>query len=151
MRKTENELLTMFPSWNTKKHNIFNVMYGDKPLEIKGVFYVYRTLIGEVITIKNEKVLCGKINVKFRGRIYNIYLNRMYGTDSLDIIRFGNFIAGCSNADGMGSASLKKNELSEESVEGVLNNKMEDYGIAIQKFMECVRDIYSKDKTNYFC
>lgn len=135
MRMTTEELLTKYPTWNTDRHDIVKVMYGDEPL-IKwnkekyedyqqltgtlaniqaseafiysqyGDYYIYRTLIGTVYITVNGKILYGDINIHYNG-CNSIHLNKMYGFNALSILKIGSQnVVGFSNADGTGSPTL---------------------------------------------
>ena len=39
--------------------------------------------------------------------------------------------------------------MSKDLIERILNDKMEDYGVGIQKFMQAARELYNEDTTNY--
>lgn len=118
---------------------------------MNGTYSDYRTLIGNVKIAKNGRVLCGDINVKYYGKIHNIHLNKMYGYNSLDILRLGNGVVGYSTKDGCGSPSpvYFTKELDCDVIEHIINQPLPDYGIGIQKFMEAVRETYRADTTNY--
>ena len=109
MRMTREELKEKwFTSWNDSLHDIVAVNYGDEPLfrydqeeyekfqkltgtlanieavdayiySRNGNYDEYRTLVGTVKIAEDGRVLCGDINVKYRGKIHNIIVNRMYG------------------------------------------------------------------------
>ena len=180
MRLTNQELLKKWPHWNTRRHDIGKVSYGDEPLivwdekmyrefqeltgtlsNIKGVdafiysqhgkYYIYRTLIGSVYIAEDGTVLCGDIDVQYRGR-NNIVLNNMYGSNRLSILRIGyENVVGFSNSAGLGSPTKKSktNKMDSDVVEKIINNSMSDYGVGVQKFMEAVRAVYYADTTNY--
>lgn len=178
MRMTTEELLKKYPSWNTDRHDIGRIMYGDEPL-IKwdkkeydkhskltdtlanlqaaeafiytqyGDYYIYNTLIGRVYIAEDGQVLCGDINIHYRG-CNSVSLNKMYGFNALDILRIGGQnVVGFSNADGIGSPSIYTKEMDGDTVEKIINSKMDDYGVGIQKFMEAVREQYYADTTNH--
>ena len=177
MRMTKEELLEKYPSWNTNKHDICKVVYGDEP-SIKwnkekyndfkrmsgtlsnlqavdayiyfqyGDYYIYNTLIGKIYITENGDILAGDINIQYNG-CNSIYLNKMYGYNALDILRITTNVTGFSNIDGMGSPSRNTKEMDKDIAEKIVNHKMEDYGIGIQKFMEAVRKQYYNDTTNY--
>ena len=180
MRMTREELKEKwFPSWNESRHDIVAVNYGDEPLirynqeeyekyqkltgtlanlecpnayiySQNGNYDLYRTLIGEVYIAEDGRVLCGDVNVKYRGKVYNIIFNRMYGFKKLDVLRLGGeYVVGFSNADGQGSPSRYTKEMDAETIERILNDPLSDYGIGIQKFMEAVRELYAEDTTNH--
>lgn len=176
MRMNKEELLDKMPWQSNYKLDIVRINYGDEPLHrwnegayelytklecchvenymwlINGDFDVYETLIGKVYIGKNGEVLSGDIIVKHRGMNYNIYLNQMYGNNSLDIHRNSNGkILGFANKDGMGSParSYNTNEMDEDMIQNIISKQLEDYGIGIQKFMGAVRELYNKDKTNH--
>lgn len=178
MRLTNEELLKKYPCWNTDRNDIGKIMYGDEPL-IKwdkeryekyqkltgtlanleaaeaficsqyGTYYIYSTLIGRVYIAEDGKVLYGDVNVNYRG--YNsVHLNNMYGFNALDILKIGGQnVVGFSNAGGLGSPSIHTKEMDKDIVEKIINNKMKDYGIGIQKFMDAVRERYNADTTNH--
>lgn len=119
-----------------------------------GTYDKYRTLIGEVIISEDGEILGGDIYVKFGGMRYDIIINNMYGRHSLDILRFSGSgkVLGFSNKDGQGSPSSKRytDELKDETINKVLNSKeLNDYGISISKYIQCARDMYNSNKTNY--
>ena len=119
-----------------------------------GTYDKYRTLIGEVMISEDGEVLGGDIYVKFGGMRYDIIINNMYGRHSLDILRLSGSgkVLGFSNKDGQGSPSSKRytDELKDETINKVLNSKeLNDYGISISKYIQCARDMYNSDKTNY--
>ena len=180
MRMTREELKEKwFPSWNESRHDIVAVNYGDEPLirynreEYKkyqkltgtlanlecsnayiysqnGNYNLYRTLIGEVYIAEDGRVLCGDVNVKYRGKVHNIIFNRMYGFKNLDVLRLsGDYVVGFSNAGGQGSPSIRTKEMDKDLIERILNDKLEDYGYAIQRFMEAARELYAEDTTNH--
>lgn len=180
MRMTREELKEKwFPSWNESRHDIVAVNYGDEPLirynqeeyerfqkltgtlanleYVKAYIYsqngnynLYRTLIGEVYIAEDGRVLCGDVNVTFRGKVHNIIFNKMYGFKRLDVLRLsGDYVVGFSNADGQGSPSIKTKEMDKDLIERILNDPLSDYGIGIQKFMEAARELYTEDTTNH--
>ena len=74
----------------------------------------------------------------------------MYGFKKLDILRLGgDNVVGFSNADGQGSPSRYTKEMDKDLIERILNDKLEDYGYAIQRFMEAARELYVEDTTNH--
>lgn len=178
MRMTTEELLTKYPSWNTKRHNIVKVMYGDEPLKKwnkeeydkysnltgtlanlqaaeafiysqYGDYYIYDTLIGKVYIAEDGKILYGDIKIHYKG-CNSIHLNTMYGFDALDILNLGGKnVVGFSNIGGIGSPSRYTKEMDGETVEKIINNKMKDYGMAIQNLMKAVREQYYADTTNH--
>ena len=90
------------------------------------------------------------MNVKYRGKVHNIIFNRMYGFKKLDVLRLsGDYVVGFSNADGQGSPSIRTKEMDRDLIERILNDKLEDYGYAIQRFMEAARELYAEDTTNH--
>lgn len=179
MRKTCEELMRdYYPSWNQEKHNIVEVMYGDSPLIIwnndeyekhkkltgtlaninavaaymylqNGEYSTYRTLLGEVHINAEGDVLAGDINIQYKGKRYSIILNKMYGWKALDILRIGQNVVGFSNKDGQGSPSRNAKELDKDVIEKVINMPLEDYGVAIQKIMRAVRELYYEDQSNF--
>lgn len=168
-----------FPSWNESRHDIVAVNYGDEPLirynqeeyekyqkltgtlanmeclkayiySQNGNYNLYRTLIGEVYIAEDGRVLCGDVNVKYGGKVHNIIFNRMYGFKKLDILRLsGDYVVGFSNAGGQGSPSIRTKEMDNDLIERILNDKLEDYGYAIQRFMKAARELYAEDTTNH--
>lgn len=170
---------TYFPNWNETKHDIVAVNYGDEPLirydqqkyeeyqkltgslaniecasayiySQNGNYDEYRTLIGNVYVAEDGRVLAGNINVKYRGKTHNVSLNMMYGMKALSIHRITTEgVVGFSNKDGIGSPSRYTKEMDIETIEKILNNKMEDYGIGIQKFMQAAKQIYKEDTVNH--
>lgn len=177
MRMTNEELLVKYPSWNTDRHDIGKVMYGDEPL-IKwnreryndflkltgtpanlqaaeafiythyGGYHIYNTLIGRVYITIDGRILCGDINIHHKG-CNSVSLNEMYGLNALDIVKIGTQnVTGFSNANGIGSPSIYTKEMDAETVIKIINNEMEDYGFGIQKFMEAVRKRYYADTNN---
>ena len=132
-----------------------NIMAIDAYIYSKnGTYDKYRTLIGEVVISEDGDLLCGDIYVKYSGMRYDIIINNMYGRHSLDILRLSGSgkVLGFSNKDGQGSPSSKRytDELKDETIDKVLNSKdLKDYGISINKFIQCARDMYNSDKTNY--
>lgn len=182
MRLSRNELLEMYPIWNETRHDIVKVFYGDIPLiEWNGVRYekyrqlegtlanieaveayiwtqngdysIYHTLIGDIKIGASGAVLCGDLQIKYRGKVYNIYLNLMYGLKSLSIFRNSgteNF-TGFSNADGLSSPCIKSHtkELDRDLIEKVLKTDLSDYGESVRKFMRAVIALYDKDKVNH--
>lgn len=117
IRLTKDELLDKFPSWNTNRHDIVKVFYGEIPLiewnkseynkyirlrdrtmvnietvnayiwTQNGDYSIYRTLLGDIMIRASGKVICGDLRVKCGGKAYNIFLNLMYGLRSLSIFR----------------------------------------------------------------
>lgn len=180
MRLTKSELKEKFPLWNDEKHDIVKVLYGEAPLihydetEYKkyqeltgtmaniecrkayiysqnGTYDIYTTLIGDVGISENVNVLYGDINVKYKGKVVSITLNKMYGLEALTILRIGQKVKGWCNKDGIGSPTNKRNteEFSDEEIEKILNTDLSDYGESVHKFMkECVK-LYKKDNKNY--
>lgn len=177
MRMTKEELLKKTPSWNTK-YDIVKIMYGDIPHHIygklqhesflsltgtlsnimavdnyiytqNGEYEDYRTLIGDIKIKTNGDILCGDIRVTYYGKVYNIYLNNMYGKQGLDILRLGSNVTGWCNKDGNGSPSCFVKELDGDIVGKVLGVTLEDYGESVQMFVEKCREVYVKDKENY--
>ena len=179
MRMTREELKEKyFPSWNDARNDVVAVNYGDEPLikyrqqqyeeyqkltgtlaniecvsayiySQNGNYDEYRTLVGNVYIAEDGRVLAGDLNVKYRGKTYNIILNRMYGWNKLDVLRIGSEVVGFSNKEGQGSPSRYTKEMDKDLAERILNVKMEDYGVGIQKFMEAARELYNEDTTNY--
>lgn len=181
MRLPNDELKEKYCTfWNDEKHDIGEVYYGDTPLihydekEYEhfhtltgtmanicaveayvyfqnGTYDLYRTLIGEVSISENGTVLHGDINVKYRGKTYNIILNEMYGLHSLTILRLGDKVKGFCNQDGQGSPANKyrTEELDDETILKVLNVDLSDYGESIHKFVKVCKDLYDKDNKNY--
>lgn len=178
MRMTREEILEKYP-WNESHHDIVSVNYGDEPLirynqeeyeyyqkltgtlaniqAVNAFIYVkngnynqYRTLIGNVYIAEDGRVLCGDVNVKYRGKVHNVILNKMYGFKKLDVLRLsGDYVVGFSNADGQGSPSRYTKEMDKDLIERILNDPLSDYGIGIQKFMEAARELYAEDTTNH--
>lgn len=180
MRMTREELKEKwFTSWNDSRNDIVAVQYGDEPLfrydqeeyekfqkltgtlanieavdayiySQNGNYDEYRTLVGTVKIAEDGRVLCGDVNIKYRGKIHNIIVNRMYGFYKLDILRMSSGkVVGFSNADGQGSPSIYTEEMDKDLIERILNDSMEDYGYGIQKFMECAREMYAQDNVNH--
>lgn len=179
MRMTREELKEKyFPSWNDARNDVVAVNYGDEPLikyrqqqyeeyqkltgtlanvecasayiySQNGNYDEYRTLVGNVYIAEDGRVLVGDVNVKYRGKTYNIILNRMYGWNKLDVLRIGSEVVGFSNKEGQGSPSRYTKEMDKDLIERILNDKMEDYGVGIQKFMQAARELYNEDTTNY--
>ena len=157
MRMTKEELKEKyFPSWNDARHDVVAVNYGDMPLikwNIKqyeefsklsgtlanlecanayvfsqnGDYDIYRTLIGETYIKPDGTVLSGNVNVKFRGKVYNVILNRMYGWNVLTILRLGEKVVGFSNKDGQGSParSFNTEEMQRDVIERIINDSLE--------------------------
>ena len=48
-----------------------------------------------------------------------------------------------------GEFSERTKEMDKDLIERILNDKLEDYGYAIQRFMEDVRELYAEDTTNH--
>ena len=116
-----------------------------------GNYDEYRTLVGNVYIAEDGRVLAGSVNVKYRGKVHSISLNLMYGFKALNILRLSGIgnVVGFSNKDGNGSPSRYTEEMSKDLIERILNDKMEDYGVGVQKFMEAARELYNEDTTNY--
>lgn len=138
--------------WQGHKGTISNVSAVEAYMyAVNGGYHVYSTLIGTVqISVKGD-VLCGSINVKYRGMTYSISLNLMYGLKSLSIMHIGaSSVTGFTNSDGQSSPTRKANtkEIDKDVLEKILNDPLEDYGVGIQLFMEAVRKTYELDKTN---
>lgn len=134
------------------KDSIFaNIMAVDAYIYSQnGTYNEYRTLIGKVRIAEDGRVLCGDVDVKYKGKTHNIILNTMYGFKKLDILRLGGeYVVGFSNADGQGSPSRYTKEMDAETIERILNDPLSDYGIGIQKFMEAARELYAEDTTNH--
>ena len=134
------------------KDSIFaNTMAANAYIYSKnGTYDIYNTLIGSVHISEDGRVLCGDVNVKYRGKTHNIILNMMYGFKNLDILRLGGkYVVGFSNADGQGSPSRNTEEMDSETINRILNDPLSDYGIGIQKFMEAARELYAEDTTNH--
>lgn len=97
--------------------------------------------------------MCGDLQVKYRGKVYSIYLNLMYGLKSLSIFRNSGAesFTGFSNADGLSSPCIKSHtkELDRDLIEKVLKVDLSDYGESVRKFMEAVTALYDKDKVNH--
>ena len=144
-----------YHSFWTTDNNCANIMAIDAYIYSKnGTYDKYRTLIGEVMISEDGEILGGDIYVKFGGMRYDIIINNMYGRHSLDILRLSGSgkVLGFSNKDGQGSPSSKRytDELKDETINKVLNSKeLNDYGISISKYIQCARDMYNSDKTNY--
>lgn len=180
MRLSRDELLEWYPSWNECRHDIVKAFYGDIPLicwnkeyfdwystltgtlsnieavnaymwSVNGDYNIYRTLIGEVSISTEGKVLCGDVDVKYRGQIYNVILNLMYGKRGLTILRLKNGVVGFSNKDGQGSPSIQRNtrELEPEVIQKVLTADFRDYGSSIRKFMREAIKLYNEDSINH--
>lgn len=179
MRLTMEQLIEKFPSWNHAHSDIIAVNYGDAPAvyytqeecrkfkdltetlknmygvdvhiyEQYGNYGKYSTFAGTVYIKENGYVLSGNVKVRYGGKYYSIFLNRMYGSKGLDVLRYGpGSIVGFSNKDGQGSPSRYTKEIDVDLLERVLNDPMEDYGIGIQQFMKAARELYSEDRTNY--
>ena len=134
------------------KDSIFaNIMAADAYIYSQnGTYDEYRTLIGKVHIAEDGRVLCGDVDVKYRGKTHNIILNTMYGFKKLDILRLGGeYVVGFSNVDGQGSPSRYTKEMDAETIERILNDPLSDYGIGIRKFMEAARELYTEDTTNH--
>lgn len=111
MRKTKEELLTMFPYWNTDRNDIVKTWYGDEPLHtVNDSFWQkyhdnisysdafqswiygqdtiseYRTKWGK-IQIYNDDILTADIKLRYRGRFYSltIFNNYMNSIDYVDL------------------------------------------------------------------
>lgn len=179
MRLTMEQLIEKFPSWNHAHSDIVAVNYGDVPAvyytqekyqefrklagtlaninavdayiyEQYGNYRKYNTFAGTVYVKQNGEVLAGSVNVKYGGKYYSILLNQMYGYKKLDVLRIGvGNVVGFSNKDGQGSPSIYTKEIEVDLLERILNDPMEDYGIAIQCFMKIARELYEEDRTNY--
>lgn len=150
----ENEYNKYHDFWS-KDNTCANIGAIDAYIYSKnGTYDKYRTLIGEVMINEDGEILGGDIYVKFGGMRYDIIINNMYGRHSLDILRLSGSgkVLGFSNKDGQGSPSSKRytDKLKDETIDKVLNSKdLKDYGISISKFIQCARDMYNSDKTNY--
>ena len=137
MRKTRQELLSQYSFWNETGHDIVQVKYGDIPLTHwdskeydwwktlsgtlsnilavdayiytqNGPYDIYDTLIGKIYIADDGRVLCGDVDVKYRGKIHNIHINTMYGLSLLDVICImSEYVDGFSNINGLGSPSHK--------------------------------------------
>lgn len=182
MRLTRNELLEKYPNWNEVRHDIVKVFYGDIPLiewnkaeyekysQLEGTlanieaveayiwtqngdYSIYRTLIGEIKIGASGAVLCGDLQVKYGGKVYSIYLNLMYGLNSLSIVRNSGaeYFTGFSNEDGLSSPCIKSHtkELDGDLIEKILKVDLSDYGESVKKFMEAVKELYTKDRVNH--
>ncbi len=181
MRLSRDELIEKYPSWNEAKHDIVKGLYGDIPLiewnkaeyekytQLRGTlanieavnayiwtqngdYSIYSTLIGDIQIGASGNVLCGGLRIKYGGKIYNIYLNLMYGLKSLSIFRNSGpgGTVGFSNADGIPSPNTKARtkELDKDLIEKVLGADLSDYGESVRKFMEAVTAVYNQDKVN---
>lgn len=182
MRLSRDELIDMYPIWNESRHDIIKVFYGDVPLiewnkveyerylQLEGTlanleaveayiwiqngdYSIFRTLIGEIKIGASGAVLCGDLQVHYKGMVYSIYLNLMYGLKSLSIFRNSGSVvfSGFSNEDGLASPNTKAHtkELEGDLIEKVLKVDLSDYGESVQKFIEAVRAVYDKDKVNH--
>ena len=181
MRKTRQELLSQYSFWNETGHDIVQVKYGDIPLtrwdskeydwwktlsgtlsNILGVdayvytqngpYDIYETLIGKIYIADDGKVLCGDVDVKYRGSTYNVYVNKMYGLNALSVhCIMSEYYVGFSNINGLSSSTTKRHtkEMEKEVIDKVLNKRLEDYGPSVQKFMSAARELYMRDPKNY--
>ena len=140
-----------YQNYWSKDKTFANIMAVDAYIYSQnGTYDEYRTLIGKVRIAEDSRVLCGDVNVKYRGKTHNIILNKMYGFKKLDILRLGgDNVVGFSNADGQGSPSRYTKEMDAETIEKILNDPLSDYGIGIQRFMEAARELYAEDTTNH--
>lgn len=117
-----------------------------------GAYDIYRTELGEFYMSENNEVLCGNLGIKYRGKIYNIIINNMYGMNALTILRLqGEKVGGWCNIDGQGSPSnsTRTEELEDDIIEKVFNRDITNYGDSVHKFIDKAKEMYYKDKTNY--
>lgn len=131
---------------------VSNILAADAYIYVNnGAYDIYRTLIGDIRIGENGNVLCGDLTFKKNGKSYTIYLNFMYGMKGLKIIRYSHVTGniGFINRDGGIASSRSVKELDEDRIKKVLNDPLSDYGVAVQKFMDEARKVYSNDPTNY--
>ena len=140
-----------YQNYWSKDSTFANIMAVDAYIYSQnGTYDEYRTFIGNIRIAEDGRVLCGNVNVKYRGKVYDIIFNRMYGFKKLDILRLdGEYVVGFSNADGQGSPSIRTKEMDKDLIERILNDPLSDYGYAIQRFMEAARELYAEDTTNH--
>ena len=142
-----------YQNYWSKDENFANIMATDAYIYSQnGTYDKYRTLVGEIYIAEDGHVLCGDVDVKYNGKVYNILVNKMYGLNKLDILRLSSTgVVGFSNSDGQGSPSSKHytKEMDVDIIKRILNDPMKDYGVAIQKFMETARELYEQDNTNH--
>lgn len=178
MRKTAEELKEDFPWMEGSKRDIVGVHYGDVPYcswnkeeyekwsklsgtvsniqavdayiyKAYGDYDIYSPEVGRIAIDDKGNLLHGDVNVVYRGKVYTIYVNRMYGLNSLTILGLTGQVEGFSNKNGMASPSKSTKEMDREKIEHVLNVPLKDYGKSVQQLMKVAREMYSSDPENY--
>ena len=95
----------------------------------------------------------GSINVPYRVKSISIIINLMYGFKALTILDLKGTgkVKGFCNENGQGSPAnhLSTEEMDADVIKKILSNPMEDYGCAVQKFMQTARDLYYEEPYNY--
>lgn len=139
-----------------KDEHIQRICLSDEWIwRICGDYDIYKTWIGNVIIDIKGKVLCGDVNVPYRGKTITVVINQIYPGlgKCLTILDLngGEHVKGFCTKNGLGSPAIKRytEEMDTDKIFKLLNNPMSDYGIGIQKFMETARSIYNENSRNY--
>lgn len=178
MRSSKEDLKEQFPSWNDKQ-DIIKVMYGDEPLCIvdrvietdnptinniygvqnyiftcNGKYEKYQTLIGSVAINADGNILYGNVGIKYRGKIHDVFLNNIYGKETLKIICIyhDGHIKGWSNVETMSPSRVQKlnDELPIDTVNKLFQRKyLQDYGESVQKFIAECRSVVAKSDNHF--
>lgn len=116
-----------------------------------GAYDIYKAIAGDIyIHTETQQVLYGSLNIPYRNKSITIHLNLMYGLKALSLLslRGTGKVKGWCNKDGQGSPANHLNTEELDIIKSVLNNPMEDYGYAVQKFMQTARELYAEDPYN---
>lgn len=121
---------------------------------IYGTFDIYKTIAGDIfIHTSTQQILHGTINIPYRNKPITCHLSFLYGRKMLSLLslRTTGKVKGFCNKQGQGSPANHANteELDTDTIKSILSNPMEDYGYAIQKFMQAARELYSEEPYNY--
>lgn len=141
--------------FQTLSGTLSNIFYSNAFIYmVNGSYDIYKTIAGDIfIHHDTHKLMHGSINVPYRGKSISIIINLMYGFKALTILDLKGTgkVKGFCNEDGQGSPAnhLFTEEMDADVIKKILSNPMEDYGCAVQKFMQTTRDLYYEEPYNY--
>lgn len=115
----------------------------------------YYTPLGFTVYVSEDgKILCGNMDAKMSGKMYNISLINMYGRTALNVIRISsNYVYGWTNKDGGNGyvISTRCKNLDTDTITKIFDNPEFRFDDLSTKFMNFCKSVFESDKTNYFC
>lgn len=134
-----------------KDNTIANLLGIDQYVyKANGDFLVYRMLCGDIYTKPDGTILSASVVVKCRGKIYKVWLFRMYGDDRFSITYNsggGVYQIWCGTEDKY-YAPLTYKLMEYDTAMSVVSVK-HDYGKVYQDVLDICKDKLLNDKNNY--